>query len=191
MPAIKISGITNKEDAKWAAILGVDFVSVSLMEGDPRKTSDEMARNICQMLPSYTEVILELDSPNSLSKRRIEKISPVYISTPLETQESGENIGDGILSIRKLEKLGEATQDAEIIEIRIGQDLDEEVFSGLVSEFSNFPLIIEGDLELPLIKSICSRYQMRAWSVRNIISRSPRRIDYSLMKEYIREISLW
>jgi len=190
MPGIKISGITNEEDARWAAILGVEFVSVSLMEGDHRKTSDEMASRITGMLPSYTEVILEADSPDSVSERRIGKISPAYISTPLEPEDGSADTIPGILSLRKLERI-EDSPEVKLIEVKIEKDLSGEDIAGIALKFPDTPLIIEGDFELPVIKNICAGYQPRAWSVRDIISRSPRRIDYPLMKEYIREISLW
>ena len=53
MPSIKISGITNNNDAKWAAILGVEYVTVSMDERSEKKVSLQKALEIRNMLPSY------------------------------------------------------------------------------------------------------------------------------------------
>lgn len=189
MPALKISGITNEDDARWAAILGVEYVSVSFITGDARKTSDDMAGKITEMLPSYTEVILEMDAPEALSQRRLEKISPTYLSVPFLPDEAVE-FSDSVLSLRKIIK-ADKSDESEIIQIEIREDIKDKDIEEITLRFNGDSVIIEGDFSLSRIKEICRKIQPRAWSLRSVISKSPRRIDYPLMKEYIREISLW
>lgn len=53
MTKIKICGITNEQDAVWAANLGVDYIGLNFFENSPRKTSEPMVKKIIASLPPY------------------------------------------------------------------------------------------------------------------------------------------
>lgn len=57
MARIKICGITNVQDALWAANLGVDFIGLNFYKQSLRKVSLAMAKNIVNELPSFVKVI--------------------------------------------------------------------------------------------------------------------------------------
>ncbi len=53
MTKIKICGISNEQDAVWAANLGVDYIGLNFFEDSPRKISEPMAKKIIASLPPY------------------------------------------------------------------------------------------------------------------------------------------
>ncbi len=193
MPGIKISGITNTEDARWAAILGVEFISVSLSEGDPVKVSPDMAAQISGMLPSYTAVVLEVPGPENAGRRLLEKISPKYIEYPVPDEPP--QIPERFTDVRKLVPAAgvsvERTPEDGFYQVRVPEEYSEGFMGEIKENFESDKLILSGNMELPRIKKICGVLQPYAWSLGSEINRSPRKIDYGKMKEYIREISLW
>jgi phosphoribosylanthranilate isomerase len=54
---VKICGITNVDDARWAASFGVDFIGVNFCKESPRKVSLEKAKEIVQSLPSFVKSV--------------------------------------------------------------------------------------------------------------------------------------
>jgi len=199
MPGIKISGITNTDDAKWAAILGVEYISVSIEEESEKKVSVEMAAEIRRMLPSYTAYVLEVGDISVLSKRITEKISPAYIQARLNAEniefvrKKAEEVSlpliidiDSSQNAAELEDL-----NYSYINLIIGNEFNQEELRQLKQKYNMEKAIIEGDWNLDNIKKACEILQPCAWSVRSVINKSPRRVDYEKMKKYIREISLW
>jgi hypothetical protein len=233
MPRLKITGITNEDDAKWAAILGVEFVSVSLSEGADKKISADRAVEIRNMLPSYTKFIVDAGDICSVKPRDLQKINPAYVQlnntyTCRNEIHKRTELHDTILiyetvygsavsddekpleedyKIEENESLSlEDGQDAAVpandsnglFQITLPSIIGVDKLNELKGNYNMENAIIEGDWPLPEIKKAlpeikkaCSILQPHAWSVRSVIEKSPRRIDYNLMKKYIREISLW
>lgn len=54
---VKICGITNAEDARWAANLGADFVGLNFCKESPRKVSLEKAKEITNSLPPFVKAV--------------------------------------------------------------------------------------------------------------------------------------
>lgn len=52
---VKICGITNEEDARWAANLGTDFLGFNFYRKSPRKISVKLASEIIAKIPSWVE----------------------------------------------------------------------------------------------------------------------------------------
>jgi hypothetical protein len=225
MPNIKISGITNTKDAKWAALLGVEYISISLVKNSGKKVSLESAAEILDMLPSYTKSIVELgDGGNGISLKKAASLKPDYFSvndvdmidiitesvsstekSPLEKSPLENSIPykySFILEISRLEEILSGNLSG-ILSGTLSEKLPEEIeFIQLNTDAQYFPIIFEfdynnnkdiiinGDYELEKIIKTCKKVSPHAWSIRNAIEKSPRRIDYDKMKEYIREISL-
>jgi len=190
MPRIKISGITNTDDAKWAAILGVEFVSVSFREGDDKRASYRKAQEIRSVLPSYTGFVIEVDE-SVPSERWLEKMRPDYIQT--DTVNRRHEQIPGVILETDLEATEDYVGSSEsvLFQIMLGEDIPDGYLETVKDKLDMERTIVHGDWDLARIKRACEILQPFAWSVRDKIEKSPRKIDYRIMKEYIREISLW
>lgn len=213
MPRIKISGITNIEDAKWAAILGVEFVSISLDEDSDKKVSFSRAKEIRDILPSYTGFVAEFGEVSRINPRHVNKLQPGYIQVKNETMIDADNMKSTLEGLNSQviyeitnqppDPEGMDSQGAQPDETNIDEGMkllqidlpeaarDEKKLLELKEKYDMEHTIIEGDWKLSEIKKACEILQPYAWSIKGVIEKSPRKIDYKMMKEYIREISLW
>lgn len=226
MPRIKIAGITNEDDAKWAAILGVEFVSVALSEGADKKISTGKAIEIRNMLPSYTKFIVEVGDICSVKSRELQKLNPAYVQlnnvyscrnevhkrpelqdailiyetvygdVPSDEEEPAEEVcnveENEILPLENGDTdAAPANDENGLFQITLPSVIGDDQLNEIKDSYSMENAIVEGDWPLSEIKKACSILQPYAWSVRSVIEKSPRKIDYNLMKKYIREISLW
>lgn len=213
MPGIKISGITNIEDAKWAAILGVEFISVSLDENSLKKISLNRAIQIKNELPSYTKFVAEFGELDQVNLREIDKLKPDYIQLKCNPEriallnqslfaETVDETGliyevepEGEIPLTPFIKGGSKGGFTDEIEVKLLQldlrVLNESELEGLKDRYNMADIIIEGDWALSDIKKACGILQPYAWSIKGVIEKSPRKINYTVMKEYIREITLW
>ncbi|MGM0568087.1 MAG: hypothetical protein ACQESB_02585 [Elusimicrobiota bacterium] len=199
MPGIDICGITNKEDAKWAAIYGVEYLSVCMEPGSPKKVSPDSAVEIRRSLPSYTKFALDFGEAENIDYRLIQKVSPDIIKFCLPSgsgreekvlSELEELVPETVLKVEGTDELLNNDRDFNLLwQLKIDQNREEDL-KRLKQNMDPEKLIIHGEMELDLLKKICSIIEPRAWCLEKIISSSARRIDNGLMKKYIREISL-
>ena len=78
MPKVKICGITNAQDALWAANLGADFIGLNFYSQSPRKVSVKHAKELVVQLPPFiTAVGIFVDEP-------LESITKIIKSVPLK-----------------------------------------------------------------------------------------------------------
>ena len=70
MAKVKICGITNAQDALWAANLGVDFLGLNFYSQSPRKVSVKHAKELLAQIPPFIKSVgLFVDEPlESLQK---------------------------------------------------------------------------------------------------------------------------
>ncbi|GEM_PF-2788036 len=199
MPDVKISCAANTEDARWAAILGAEFLSVSLERGNRKKISAEKASEIAEMLPSYTGFIIEAGGYDEINKSEINSIKGDFIQVDprdADPEDFREKISFPdkklILDMRGRDECTDPSLwGAEYVTTGINSEFSKEILENLKRNFKMENTIVEGDLELEGIKDICGYLKPRCWSIKKAIEKSPRKIDYKKMKKYIREISLW
>lgn len=68
---VKICGITNTEDARWAANLGADYVGLNFVRESSRKISVEKAKEILDELPSFVKAVVVFTDPDLEVLRKI------------------------------------------------------------------------------------------------------------------------
>ena len=70
MPKVKICGVTNAQDALWAANLGADFIGLNFTSRSPRKVSVKHAKELASQIPPFVTIVgIFVDEPfESLSK---------------------------------------------------------------------------------------------------------------------------
>jgi len=90
---VKICGITNPEDAKWAANLGADFIGLNFCAESPRKVSIEKAQEIAQSLPSFVKVVGVLINPDPSLLEKILKKVPLHF-LQLHGEETKEQMAE-------------------------------------------------------------------------------------------------
>lgn len=57
MQKVKICGITNAQDALWAANLGADFIGLNFSPQSPRKVSTKHAMGLIDTMPPFVSVV--------------------------------------------------------------------------------------------------------------------------------------
>jgi phosphoribosylanthranilate isomerase len=57
MIKIKICGVTNSQDALWAANLGADYIGLNFYAQSPRKVSPKNAKDIVAQLPPFVQSV--------------------------------------------------------------------------------------------------------------------------------------
>lgn len=80
MPKIKICGITNAQDALWAANLGVDLVGLNFYPQSPRKVSVKHAKELVAQLPPFIgAVALFVDEPIESLQKTLKAVPVKYV----------------------------------------------------------------------------------------------------------------
>ncbi len=113
MPKVKICGITNAQDALWAANLGADFIGLNFYSQSPRKVSVKHAKELVSQIPPFvTAVGVFVDEPfESLAK--IVKSVPLKMvqlhgSESLEYCQQVKSLGVKVTKVLRLQKPLEA-----------------------------------------------------------------------------------
>ncbi len=89
MPKVKICGITNAQDALWAANLGADFIGLNFYPQSPRKVSVKHAKELVSQVPPFVQAIgIFVDEPLA-SLTKIVKSVPLK-NVQLHGQETPE-----------------------------------------------------------------------------------------------------
>jgi phosphoribosylanthranilate isomerase len=78
MPKVKICGITNQQDALWAANLGADFLGLNFYRESPRKVSVKHAKELAAQIPPFVTIVgIFVDEP-------MESVAKIVKSVPLK-----------------------------------------------------------------------------------------------------------
>src|SRR5690348_1216281 len=89
MIKVKICGITNNQDALWAANLGADFIGLNFYSQSPRKVSSKHAKEIAAQIPPFvTAVGIFVDEP-------LESLAKLVKSVPLKAVQLHGNEATG------------------------------------------------------------------------------------------------
>ena len=88
---VKICGITNAEDALWAANLGADFIGLNFYPESPRKVSVDMARDIATGLPPFVKCVGIFVDPTPDEIEKVLKKVPLH-ALQLHGNETREDV---------------------------------------------------------------------------------------------------
>src|SRR4029077_7690846 len=97
MIKVKICGVTNAQDALWAANLGADWIGLNFYSKSPRKVSVNHATELdAQITPFVTVVGIFVDEP-------FESLAKIVKSVPLKmVQLHGSESADYCRQVRAL-----------------------------------------------------------------------------------------
>ncbi len=80
-PKLKISHLTNLQDARYSAAVGFDYVSFCMERGHAKKLAPELVWNIANWLEG-PEIILEVNA-DSMDELAETKVAPAMVAMPL------------------------------------------------------------------------------------------------------------
>ena len=75
---VKICGITNPQDALWAANLGADYIGLNFSPESPRKLSVDMAREIAGKTPPFVKCVGVFINPSPDEIEKVLKKVPLF-----------------------------------------------------------------------------------------------------------------
>lgn len=203
MARVKICGITNANDAKWAANLGADFVGLNFYPQSPRKVSAKNAKEIVAQLPPFIKVVgVFVDEP-------LESLTKLVKSVPLKLvqlhgQESPEYcqqvkaLGVTVIKVLSLERVLEVADlvpydqavDYYLFDHRTaqlpggtGETFDWTYLSN--TSFVTKPWFLAGGLTPDNVSKGMKDTKATAVDVCSGVEKSPTRKDYEAMKKFI------
>ena len=203
MPKIKICGITNHQDALWAANLGADFIGLNFYPESPRKVSTKNAMAIIDQTPSFMSVVgVFVDEPAASIKKLIEKVPLRWVQ--LHGNESPEYCRDIQTTKAKVIKVLRLTKPLEAADTEPYEDACDffmfdthsPVAPGGTGETFNWdwlagtatlvkPWFLAGGLTPDNIADAIKKTHAPYVDVCSGVEKSPTRKDYDKMKNFI------
>ncbi len=203
MPKVKICGITNAQDALWAANLGADFIGLNFYSLSPRKVSVKHAKDLVAQLPPFvTAVGIFVDEA-------MESIQKTIRSVPLKMVQLHGNetpdycrqvksLGVKVVKVVRLEKALEEAHTApydEEVDFFIFDAFSPDMAGGTgvpfnwdwllsVSSLSK-PWFLAGGLNPGNVLEAIKKTHAPYVDVCSGVEKSPTRKDYEAMKEFI------
>lgn len=204
MTKIKICGITNLQDATWAANLGVDYLGLNFFKDSPRKISEPMAKKIIAGLPPYVLPVGIFVNGETKKVIKIAKRCNFNI-VQLHGQEDKEycrQLKEANLKIIKVFRLG--NDPGIVLPLEEYQDVAEfflfdtfvpEELGGsgqsfnwdiLTKEKLNIkPTFVSGGLNADNVGKLLEKVQPYGVDVCSGVERLPRRKDYEKMHQFV------
>ncbi|MFA5974964.1 MAG: phosphoribosylanthranilate isomerase [Elusimicrobiota bacterium] len=203
MIKVKICGITNSQDALWAANLGVDYIGLNFYPQSPRKVSLKYAKEMAAQIPPFVTVVgLFVDEPLESLTKFVQKV-PLKV-VQLHGQETPEYcrsvkaLGVKIIKALAIEKPLEAAElspyegvadfflfDHKTPEMPGGTG---EAFNWEWLQNASFltkPWFLAGGLNADNIAQAIKQLHPPAVDVCSGVERTPTRKDYEAMKRFI------
>lgn len=200
---VKICGITNLEDARWAANLGADFIGFNFYPSSPRKVSVKNAKDMTAQLPPFVRTVgIFVNEP-------LESILKIIKSVPLKiVQLHGSEdaaycaaikaTGVQIIKVIGLQKPVEPSDLAtysEVVDFFLFDRVTAEVPGGSGETFNwewlqdssavTKPWFLAGGLTPQNVAQAISKTKAAFVDVCSGVERSPTRKDYEAMKSFV------
>jgi phosphoribosylanthranilate isomerase len=203
MPKVKICGITNAQDALWAANLGADFIGLNFYPQSPRKVSAKHAKELAAQIPPFVSVVgVFVDEPlESLAK--LVKSVPLKI-VQLHGQETPEYcksvkaLGVRVSKVFRLVRpldLSELTPYEEAVDYFLFDSHSDAALGGTGETFAwewmkgaeqlTKPFFLAGGLRPDNILEAIKTVHPPMVDVCSGVEKSPTRKDYEVMKQFI------
>ncbi len=106
---VKICGITNPSDARWAENLGVDYIGLNFSPASPRKISADMGAEITEHCPPFVKKVGVFVNPT------VEELEKIFKKVKLDViQLHGDETPDQVSEIKS--KFGKSVWKAVRVE---------------------------------------------------------------------------
>ena len=203
MPKVKICGITNAQDALWAANLGADMIGLNFYGQSPRKVSVKHAKELVSQIPPFVTVVgIFVDEP-------LESLTKIAKSVPLKmVQLHGaetpdycrqvQALGIKVIKALRLQKPLEESDTAPfepVVDYLMFDSYSADSAGGTGETFSwdwlqsaarlPKPWFLAGGLNASNVKEVIKVIQPVFVDVCSGVEKSPTRKDYEAMKSFI------
>lgn len=203
MIKVKICGITNSQDALWAANLGADYIGLNFFPQSPRKVSAKHAKEMAAQIPPFVTVVgLFVDEPPAALAKLVRSV-PLKV-VQLHGRETPEDcravraLGVKVIKAFGIEKHLEPADVAPY-----ENDVDFFLFDHKTPEmpggtgqafnwewienvsFLSKPWFLAGGLTPDNVAQAIKQVRPGAVDVCSGVERTPTRKDYEAMKRFI------
>lgn len=189
---VKVSGVTNEQDALLAIGLGANVVGFEFFAG-PRQVSTQLVSTIIQRLPvgSLTVGVFRNDMPQHIVEVANNLgLSAVQIDGPVSAGALGyvsERVRTVLRTATSIEAAPTTAKECDYLLLPEGDSRQELV--ECLDYFSNYnlftPLVASGGLNVDNVVDIVQNYPVMGVDVRSGIESSPGIIDAALMGDFI------
>jgi len=203
MAKIKICGITNLEDATWAANLGADYIGFNFYSQSPRKVSVKNAKELISKIPPFLKSIgLFVDEPIDALKKTIQTTGLKWVQlhgseTPEYCQQV-KALGVTVVKAVAVEKpleAGDVVPYADSVDYFLFDHRTPDLPGGTGESFNwewikdtSFvpkPWFLAGGLNPDNVKKAIQSTHAAFVDVCSGVERTPTRKDYDAMKKFI------
>ncbi len=203
MPKVKICGVTNAQDALWAANLGADFLGLNFCPQSPRKVSLQHAKELAAQIPPFVGLAgVFVDEPMESLAKTVKRVPLKIIQ--LHGMESPEYCRDAralgvklikALRLQKPLELAELTPYEEHVDYFLFDTYSVDMPGGTGLSFSwdwlkalelySKPWFLAGGLHPGNILEALKAVHPPMVDVCSGVEKSQTRKDYEAMKNFI------
>ncbi len=206
MIKVKICGVTNAQDALWAANLGADYIGLNFYAQSPRKISGKLAKEIAAQIPPFVSMVgIFVDEPLASIAKLVKsvplKIVQLHGSETPELCGAVRDLGVQVIKAIGVERPLEAT-DVEPYSAMVhyflfdhkgldrpggtGESFNWEWLQNI--PFVNKPWFLAGGLKPDNVDQAIKQIHPPAVDVCSGVERLPTRKDYEAMKQFIQAV---
>jgi len=203
MSKVKICGITNAQDALWAANLGADFIGLNFYSESPRKVSLKHAKELVSQLPPFLKAVgLFVNAPLSDIETAVRKVPLSMIQLhgdeSVEFSQSVKNLGVTVIKVFRLQAPIDPAALApysSIVDYFLFDKYSDQLQGGTGEVFdwtwidrnalSGKPWFLAGGLTPENVEAAIKQTQAPFVDVCSGVEHTPKRKDYEKMKAFI------
>jgi len=203
---VKICGVTNEQDAQWAANLGADFIGLNFWSGSPRKVSVDMGAGIVAKLPPFVVPVgVFVDNPPEEIAKTVKKTGVKGVQlhgeqSPAEVAALAQALGPSVFIMKAFrvsapEHLNAAADYKPhckyfLIDARVegeaggtGQTFPWELAAA--AKAHGLPVFVAGGLTPNNAEEAVEKTQPFGLDTASGVEKTPKRKDYDKMKAFI------
>jgi len=203
---VKICGVTNPQDALWAANLGADYIGLNFYAQSPRKVSSKHAQEIASQIPPFITIVgIFVDEDVAAIAKLVKNIPlkavQLHGSESPETCKRVQELGVKVIKAFRLQKpleLADVEPYAPFVDFYMFDRFSADAAGGTGEAFDwewlkaaaglSKPWFLAGGLNPENIGKAVKQTQPPAVDVCSGIERLPTRKDYDAMKNFIQTV---
>ncbi len=206
MIKVKICGVTNSQDALWAANLGADYIGLNFYPHSPRKISPKHANEIAAQIPPFVTTVGVFVDEDATTIAKLVKTIPLK-AVQLHGNESADfcraikELGVKIIKVVRIQKaleISELEPFLEVADFFLFDHFSEEAVGGTGQFFDwswinaaaglSKPWFLAGGLTPQNVAHAIKETHPPAVDVCSGVERLPTRKDYEAMKTFIQTV---